>query len=294
MPWPGQACNNPVGPRGAVWVSNPQYELGHEPDELERLTVQGRALAAPTRALLEAAHLREGMRVLDLGSGVGDMSFVVADVVGDAGEVVGIERAPEAVAEATARAERLGRANVRFILGDIHDPVEDGAFDAVVCRLVLMFVPDASAVLRTQSAAVRAGGIVAPIEPDISSAGTIPPNPAGKSGGELGHGSVRANRNGDSARAPPVAGPRASRANADRDANDPTVLRYRRSAESRPASWHRPNPCAGSRAHRNRSCWRRRHRHASRAIARRHARQHTRSSRTRLSHVHGRWFRGPT
>jgi SAM-dependent methyltransferase len=155
-------------------VSNPQYELGHEPDELERLTIQGRALAAPTRALLEAAHLREGMRVLDLGSGVGDMSFVVADIVGDAGEVVGIERAPEAVAEATARAERLGRANVRFILGDIHDPVEDGAFDALVCRLVLMFVPDPSAVLRMQSAAVRAGGIVAPIEPDISSAGTIP------------------------------------------------------------------------------------------------------------------------
>jgi cyclopropane fatty-acyl-phospholipid synthase-like methyltransferase len=53
-------------------VSNTQYELGHEPDELERLTVQGRALAAPTRALLEAAGLRVGMRVLDLGSGAGD------------------------------------------------------------------------------------------------------------------------------------------------------------------------------------------------------------------------------
>jgi ubiquinone/menaquinone biosynthesis C-methylase UbiE len=172
----GPACNNRSVQKGG-WVSNTRYELGHEPDELERLTVQGRALAAPTRALLEAAGLRDGMRVLDLGSGVGDASFVVADIVGDAGEVVGIDRAPEAVAEATARAERLGRANVRFVLRDIHDPVEDGAFDAAVCRLVLMFVPDPSAVLRTQAAAVRPGGIVAPIEPDISRAGTIPQTP---------------------------------------------------------------------------------------------------------------------
>jgi SAM-dependent methyltransferase len=248
----GPACNNRSVQKGG-WVSNTRYELGHEPDELERLTVQGRALAAPTRALLEAAGLRDGMRVLDLGSGVGDASFVVADIVGDAGEVVGIDRAPEAVAEATARAERLGRANVRFVLRDIHDPVEDGAFDAAVCRLVLMFVPDPSAVLRTQAAAVRPGGIVAPIEPDISRAGHNSANPAGKSGGGLGHGSVRAVRNGDSARPPPVAGPRASRADADRDANDATVLRSRRSDESRTASRHRPNPATGSRAHRSRS-----------------------------------------
>jgi len=160
-----------------VAVSSTPYELGHEADELERLNLQGRALAATSRVLLEAAGLRDGMRVLDLGSGAGDMSFVVADVVGSAGEVVGIERAPEALAEATARAERLGRANVRFILGDIHDPVDEGAFDAVVGRLVLMFVPEPSAVLRTQAAAVRPGGIVAPIEYEITRARTIPETP---------------------------------------------------------------------------------------------------------------------
>jgi len=158
-------------------VSRTPYELGHEADELERLNVQGRALAAPSRVLLEAAGLGDGMRVLDLGSGAGDMSFVVADVVGSAGEVVGIERAPEPVAEATARAERLGRGNVRFVLGDIHDPVAEGAFDAVVGRLVLMFVPEPSAVLRTQAAAVRPGGIVAPIEYELTRARTIPETP---------------------------------------------------------------------------------------------------------------------
>jgi SAM-dependent methyltransferase len=158
-------------------VSNGRYELGHEADEIERLNVQGRALAVPTRVLLEAAGLREGMRVLDLGSGAGDMSVVVGDVVGGGGEVVGVERAAEAVAEATARAERLGRGNVRFVIGDIHDALDHGRFDAVVCRLVLMYVPDPAAVVRAQAAAVRPGGIIAPIEFDVGQARTVPATP---------------------------------------------------------------------------------------------------------------------
>lgn len=163
--------------RRAAERADIEYQLGHEVDELERLNVQGRALAAPTRILLEAAGLRPGMRVLDLGSGAGDMSFVVADVVGDAGEVVGIERAADAVAQATERTRRRGLANVRFVLGDIHDAYDGGPFDAVVTRLVLMYVPDPSAVLMTQSGALRPGGIVAPIEFDLGSGRTIPETP---------------------------------------------------------------------------------------------------------------------
>jgi ubiquinone/menaquinone biosynthesis C-methylase UbiE len=154
-----------------------EYQLGHETDELERLNAQGRALAAATRTLVEAAGLRAGMRVLDLGSGAGDMSFVVADVVGGDGEVVGLERATEAVAQATARSGRRALANTRFVSGDIREAVDDGPFDAVVGRLVLMYVPDPSAVLQTQAATLRRGGIVAPIEFDLDTARTIPATP---------------------------------------------------------------------------------------------------------------------
>jgi ubiquinone/menaquinone biosynthesis C-methylase UbiE len=160
-----------------VHVPDTDYQLGHEADELERLSAQGMALAAATRTLVEAAGLKAGMRVLDLGSGAGDMSFVAANLVGREGDVVGIERSPEAVAQATAQARRLGLTNVHFVGGDIHDAVESGPFDAVVGRLVLMYVPDPSAVLRTQAATLRPGGIVAPIEFDLDSARTIPPTP---------------------------------------------------------------------------------------------------------------------
>ena len=170
----GWTCQNRLVSDGPF---DQRYDLGHETEELERLNVQGRALAGPTRSLLEAAGVCEGMRVLDLGSGAGDMSFVVADVVGHAGEVDGLERAPEAIAEATARAERQSRANVRFVEGDIHDRYDDGVFDAVVCRLVLMYVADPSVVLKTQASALRPGGIVAPIEFDVTGARTIPATP---------------------------------------------------------------------------------------------------------------------
>lgn len=158
-------------------MSNTGYDLGHEAGEVERLNVQGRALAAPTRFLLKAAGLHAGMRVLDLGSGVGDMSFAVADVVGSTGDVVGVERASKAIEGATVRARRLGHRNVRFVLGDVHDAFDGGGFDALVCRLVLMYVPDPSTVLRIQAAAVRQGGIVAPIEFDVSLARTVPETP---------------------------------------------------------------------------------------------------------------------
>jgi protein-L-isoaspartate O-methyltransferase len=158
-------------------VPDTDYLLGHEADELERLSAMGRALAGATHMLVEAAGLRAGMRVLDLGSGAGDMSFVASSVVGPGGEVVGIERAPEAVEQAAAQARRRGLANVRFVVGDIHDALESGPFDAVVGRLVLMFVPDPSAVLRTQAATLRSGGIVAPIEFEQSTARAIPATP---------------------------------------------------------------------------------------------------------------------
>jgi SAM-dependent methyltransferase len=153
------------------------YQLGTDPHELERLNRQGRVLAAATRTILEAAGVRAGMRVLDLGSGIGDMAFVVAELVGPTGEVVGIDRSREPVAKAKLRARQRGLANVRFLVGDIHDPAPDGPYDAIVGRLVLMYVPDPATVIRIQASLLRPGGVVVPIEFDLYSARSIPGTP---------------------------------------------------------------------------------------------------------------------
>lgn len=155
----------------------PGYQLGHDAGELDRLNQQGRLLAPATHVLLRAAGVGPGMRVLDLGSGSGDLAFVVNDLVGPAGVVVGIERSPEAVATAQARARHLGLGNAHFAVGDIREATADGPFDALVGRLVLMYLPDPAAVLRAQITLLRRGGLIAPIEFDLGTARSLPSTP---------------------------------------------------------------------------------------------------------------------
>jgi SAM-dependent methyltransferase len=153
------------------------YQLGSDAAELERLDLQGRVLAPATRAILRMAGVRQGMRILDLGSGAGDVAFAAAELAGPAGVVVGIDQSLNSVAQANVRAGQRGLSNVRFVVGDIHDRAPEGPFDAIIGRLVLMYVPDPAEVLRTQAGGLRPGGVVAPIEFDLRSARSLPSTP---------------------------------------------------------------------------------------------------------------------
>ena len=124
-----------------------QFGTGIGDEELDRLEAQGAAIAPATRMIFAEAGIRPGMRVLDLGCGAGDVTFVAADLVGPGGFVVGVDRSPDALARARLRAEQRGLTQVQFVEGDIHDPAPGGPFDAIVERLVLMWVPDPAAVL---------------------------------------------------------------------------------------------------------------------------------------------------
>jgi SAM-dependent methyltransferase len=148
------------------------YPLGHDPRELDRLTLQARLFEPVSRRFFEAAGIRPGMRVLDVGSGCGDVSFLVRSIVGEGGEVVGIDRAPEAVAMARARAH--GYYNVRFVECDIMDCLPDPQFDAVVGRLVLMYTPDPVAALRHLTERLRPGALVMFQEGDMQVARAVP------------------------------------------------------------------------------------------------------------------------
>jgi ubiquinone/menaquinone biosynthesis C-methylase UbiE len=84
--------------------------------------------------------------VLDCGSGGGDVSVILAELVTPSGQVLGIDRAAAQVEAATRRMDTLGLANVRFETAD-HSSPPDGPFDAIVGRLVLMYQPDPETVL---------------------------------------------------------------------------------------------------------------------------------------------------
>lgn len=151
-----------------------RYVLGHSDGELDRLAVQARMIEPITRRFFSAAGIARGMRVLDIGSGIGDIAFLAAELVGDAGEVVGVERAAAAVTVARRRASSLGRHNVTFLDGDPAQLTFDRPFDAIVGRYVLMFQPDPAAWMCNLLQHLAPGGVVVFQEPTWTHAFSAP------------------------------------------------------------------------------------------------------------------------
>jgi SAM-dependent methyltransferase len=153
------------------------YVLGHTDQELERLVNQAQLVDPITRRSFLEAGVSLGMRVLDVGSGPGDVSFLVADLVGARGEVVGVDRSPIAIRTANARMASRPLANVSFVEGDPAELQFARPFDAVVGRYVLMFQPDPAAMLHRLATHLRPGGVLAFHELDWNGARSHPAVP---------------------------------------------------------------------------------------------------------------------
>jgi ubiquinone/menaquinone biosynthesis C-methylase UbiE len=140
------------------------YALGSTDAEHERLIRQAARIAPLTERFFREAGIGPGQRVLDLGSGVGDVAMLAARLVGPSGEVVGIERDPRSIARARVRVAEAGLRSVSFTQSDVNEIATDKAFDAAVGRFILEFLPDPVAVLRTLTQLVRPGGVLAFLE----------------------------------------------------------------------------------------------------------------------------------
>ncbi len=137
------------------------YVLGHAPDELRRLDEQSAILRPATVRLLADCGLRAGMRVLDAGCGTGEVTMLAADAVGPAGDVTGVNRAPEALEKGRDRAALRGAEHVRFVEDDVAAMAADEPYDAVLGRMVLMHQPDPAALLAHLAGLARPGATIA-------------------------------------------------------------------------------------------------------------------------------------
>ena len=146
-------------------LSSPRYALGYADAEWQRLMRQGARLASHMEHFLHEAGVRAGARVLDVGSGLGDVALSISRIVGDGGEVVGIERDTRSIDFARNRLAELGVSNVRFVQADIPTYEPNERFDAVVGRFVLMFLGDPVGALRHLSRLLVAGGVIGFQEP---------------------------------------------------------------------------------------------------------------------------------
>lgn len=158
-------------------ITNTSYVLGHSEEEIQRLVRQSRLFNPCTRRFLEQAGISAGMKVLDVGSGPGDVALLLADRVGPGGAVVGVDIDPATLDIARARVRVAGYENVSFVAGDINSVELDDDFDAIVGRFILIHLREPAATLRTLVRHLRPGGIVAFQDFDFTPAAvSMPPS----------------------------------------------------------------------------------------------------------------------
>jgi len=122
-----------------------------------------RAMFTPlTAAMIEHAKIDEGHTVLDVAGGSGEPGLTIAEKVGPGGSVTCTDAVAEMVEAARHEANRRGLANVQFRQCTADSlPFPDNSFDATVCRLGIMFVPDPVAAVREMLRVTKPGGKLA-------------------------------------------------------------------------------------------------------------------------------------
>jgi SAM-dependent methyltransferase len=163
----GMSHSSGTSGRTAGSQADPVYALARSRDEYERLSRQAAFLGGTTERLFRTAGLEPGMRVLEVGSGAGNVALLAAEIVGPEGRVVGVDVDGAALETARGRARSLGLHNVTFVEGDARTAELDGVFDAAVGRLVLMYWANPAEALRLMAAHVRPGGVVVFQELDL-------------------------------------------------------------------------------------------------------------------------------
>ncbi|MGA7455922.1 MAG: class I SAM-dependent methyltransferase [Methyloceanibacter sp.] len=137
------------------------YVLGQSVHEYERLMLQARILRPYTEKFFRSAGLAPGMRVLDIGSGMGDVALLCADIVGPGGRVLGIDRDAAALDNARRRADEQGCSSwLEFQASNLDEFMTTDQFDALVGRYVLLYQPDPSSTIRSLLRSLKSGGIV--------------------------------------------------------------------------------------------------------------------------------------
>ncbi len=139
-------------------------------DRALRLYNEGQLAGLPAESIAASAGcgnptalagLKEGERVLDLGSGGGIDCFLAAGQVGEKGHVIGLDMTPDMLELARTNQANLGLTNVEFVQGEMENmPLPDASVDVVISNCVVCLSPDKDAVFKETFRVLAPGGRV--------------------------------------------------------------------------------------------------------------------------------------
>ena len=153
-----------------------RYALGHTPEEYERLRLQALVWEASTGRLLGEIGLAAGASCLDAGCGPGETMRLMAERVGPAGRVVGLDVDESLGGLALERLHAAGHAQCSWQRHDVaaDTPIPGAPFDLVHARLLLFHLPERVAVLARLWDAVAPGGHLFVQDYDLRAIGVLP------------------------------------------------------------------------------------------------------------------------
>jgi len=147
------------------------YILGQSAYEYERLTFQAKILRPFTEKFFRFAGVSLGMRVLEIGSGMGDVAFLASEIVGPGGSVLGVDQDCAGLEKARERSRQQGCSSwVSFEGSNLAEFETADQFDAIVGRYILLYQQDPGAIIRRLVKFLKPGGIVVFHEVDFANA----------------------------------------------------------------------------------------------------------------------------
>lgn len=137
-------------------------KLGYDSKYLDQIPPESIESFAGVGYFMDLAGIKEGDKILDLGSGSGMDTFIAALYTGKSGSVTGIDMTTEQLNKAKLLAESHGFRNVTFVKGYINElSFESNTFDIIISNGVINLSTDKAKVFAEASRVLKSGGKLA-------------------------------------------------------------------------------------------------------------------------------------